>query len=146
MKGCTLDLAQLQAWAVEHAGCAATGCPQCTPDRQHAVDSPGAEVHLTRLDQKILSAVLDIAACHLDDDDHGYIGSISTSREMIMLSRPLSVPKANLSLAVAGNSAECSKQVSISWERLGLPDCIRPLGISDRSFSIRGCNSDSFTI
>lgn len=72
MKGCGLDPAQLQAWAVEQAGCEAPGCPLCTPDRPPAHAHEPGEVHLTRLDQDILSSVLDIAACHLDDDDHAY--------------------------------------------------------------------------
>lgn len=72
MKGCAVDSAQLQAWALDQVGCEAGACPQCTPDREPAADEPHAEMHLTRLDQEILSAVLDIAACHLDDDDHAY--------------------------------------------------------------------------
>jgi hypothetical protein len=70
MKGCSLQLDELKTWATEQTGSEPTCCAQCAPDREPSAQE--AEAHLTRLDRELLSYVLDIATCHLDDEDRAY--------------------------------------------------------------------------
>jgi hypothetical protein len=67
MKGCSIDLGQLQTWAKEQTEHDPTFCPQCSP--QLIVET---EHHLTKLDRDILDFVLEIAAAHMDDDERPY--------------------------------------------------------------------------
>lgn len=70
MKACSLDAEQLKAWALEQTGVEPNGCADCliTTDH-HTQEMP---LHLTKLDQEILSFVLEVAAMHLDDGAGAY--------------------------------------------------------------------------
>ncbi len=65
MKACSLDAEELKAWAKEQTSVEPSGCVECliAPDQQ-AQEMP---LHLTKLDQEILSFVLEVAALHLDE-------------------------------------------------------------------------------
>lgn len=67
MKGCSLDLEQLQTWAKEQTEHEGSFCPQCTPEQKVEV-----ETHLTKLDRNILDYVLEIASVHMTEDDQSY--------------------------------------------------------------------------
>ncbi|HWA96854.1 MAG TPA: hypothetical protein VG713_00105 [Pirellulales bacterium] len=71
MKGCAIDAAELVQWAEQQTGHAPACCAICGPDRDLPAND-GAEHHLTHLEREILSYVLEIAAYHLDADDHAY--------------------------------------------------------------------------
>ena len=70
MKACSLDAEELKAWAKEQTGAEPTGCVDCliAPD-QRAQETP---LHLTKLDQEILSFVLEVASLHLDEGAGAY--------------------------------------------------------------------------
>lgn len=67
MKGCSLDIEQLKAWALDLAGHEPADCPHCKPN-----ETILAEPHLTRLDRDILDYVLEIASIHVDEIDFAY--------------------------------------------------------------------------
>ncbi|HEX4145940.1 MAG TPA: hypothetical protein VHY91_20735 [Pirellulales bacterium] len=67
MKGCSLEVEQLKAWALDQAEHEPTDCARCSP--QHEIET---EVHLTKLDRDILEIVLEIASIHIDENDDGY--------------------------------------------------------------------------
>jgi hypothetical protein len=73
IKACSLDAAELAAWAVEQTGGGLTVCPECRPDQE---DSPTTEHQakhaLTRLNKDILSYVLDLAVMYLDGEERQY--------------------------------------------------------------------------
>lgn len=70
MKACSLDAEELKAWAREQTEAEPSGCVDCliAPD-QHGQEMP---LHLTKLDQEILSFVLEVAALHLDEGSGPY--------------------------------------------------------------------------
>ena len=70
MKACSLDAEELKAWAKEQTGAEPSGCVDCliTPE-PHAQEMP---LHLTKLDQEILSFVLEVASLHLDEGAGAY--------------------------------------------------------------------------
>ena len=60
MKACTLNAEELKAWAHEQSGANPSGCVSClVTDPSRPVDQP---IHLTKLDQEILSFVLEVAS------------------------------------------------------------------------------------
>lgn len=76
MKGCSLDLEELKAWAADQTQHEPVYCPSCTPDKSPPLPGAHGEPHLTRLDRKILSFVLEVATGHLDEDDRNYSLSV----------------------------------------------------------------------
>jgi hypothetical protein len=70
MKACSLDAEELNVWAREQTEAEPSGCVDCLiPPDQHAQDHP---LHLTKLDQEILSFVLELATLNLDDETGSY--------------------------------------------------------------------------
>jgi hypothetical protein len=70
MKACSLDAEELKVWAREQTGAEPTGCISCLITAEHhAQEMP---LHLTKLDQEILSFVLEVAALHLDEGAGAY--------------------------------------------------------------------------
>lgn len=67
MKGCALDVEQLNVWATDQTEHEAADCPRCTPRQEVEV-----ETHLTKLDHHILEYVLEIASVHVDECDFAY--------------------------------------------------------------------------
>ncbi len=67
LKGCSLQLAELQAWTKEQTEHEPTFCPQCSPEKE--IES---EDHLTKLDRHILEFVQEIASVHMAEDDQTY--------------------------------------------------------------------------
>lgn len=70
MKACALEPAALTAWAVEQTGAEPKLCPACA----ESAAAPAAEgaAHLSRLENEVLSLVLEVASLHLDDRDASY--------------------------------------------------------------------------
>jgi hypothetical protein len=70
MKACSLNAEELKAWAHEQTGADASGCVSCLVTHElHSADQP---LHLTKLDQEILSFVLEVAMLHLDEQGGAY--------------------------------------------------------------------------
>ncbi len=70
MKACSLDSEELKAWAREQADAEPSDCDSCLiAAEHHAQDHP---LHLTKLDQEILSFVLELATFNLDDETGAY--------------------------------------------------------------------------
>jgi hypothetical protein len=70
MKVCSLDAEELKAWAKEETGADPNGCVSClVTDESHPADQP---IHLTKLDQEILSFVLEVVMLHLDEESGAY--------------------------------------------------------------------------
>jgi hypothetical protein len=70
MKACSLDSEELKAWAREQTEAEPSGCVDCLIiSDQQAQDHP---LHLTKLDQEVLSFVLEVASLHLDEGAGAY--------------------------------------------------------------------------
>jgi hypothetical protein len=77
IKGCSMDAAELAAWAVEQTGSGLTACSECQPDRNEpAPNMKHARHALTRLEREILSYILDVAVLYLDGEERQYCPSI----------------------------------------------------------------------
>jgi hypothetical protein len=70
MKACSLNAEELKSWAKEQTGADPSGCVSClVTDESHPADQP---IHLTKLDQEILSFVLEVVTLHLDEGSGAY--------------------------------------------------------------------------
>jgi hypothetical protein len=76
LKACSLDAAELAAWAVEQTQGAPTACSQCQPDREPVPGDQHARHALTRVGKEILSHVLDLAILYLDGEERHYGPSV----------------------------------------------------------------------
>lgn len=73
MKACSDDYNELTEWAREQIGGEAKTCPLCAPDAdvsslESVAASHAADGRLTRLESEIVSAVVESAILHLDND------------------------------------------------------------------------------
>lgn len=71
VKACSEGYGELTDWAREQIGSAPRSCDTCDPAgdaSQAASDVYSQEVHLTRLENNIVSAVVESAVIHLDND------------------------------------------------------------------------------
>jgi hypothetical protein len=70
LKACSLNAEELKAWAKEETGADPNGCVSClVTDEPNPADQP---IHLTKLDQEILSFVLEVVTLHLDEGSGDY--------------------------------------------------------------------------
>jgi hypothetical protein len=70
MKACSLNADELKVWAHEQTGADPSGCVTClVTDEPRPADQP---IHLTKLDQEIMSFVLEVAMLHLDEEAGAY--------------------------------------------------------------------------
>ena len=70
MKACSLDAEELKRWAKEQTGADPSGCVSClVTDESRQAEQP---IHLTKLDQEILSFVLEVVMLHLDEETGPY--------------------------------------------------------------------------
>ena len=73
IKACSLDAAELAAWALEQTGGSLTACSNCLPDQEESPTTEHQAKHaLTRLGKDILSYVLDLAVMYLDGEERHY--------------------------------------------------------------------------
>jgi hypothetical protein len=73
IKACSLDAAELTAWALEETGGRVVACSQCQPDQEEFANVEHQTAHsLTRLGRDILSFVLDLAVMYLDGVERHY--------------------------------------------------------------------------
>lgn len=70
-KACSLDVDELQSWALEQTGKVAIDCEQCQPSKKSADDSP-PPIHITKLAAQVLDYILESAAIHLDNEPLPY--------------------------------------------------------------------------
>lgn len=73
IKACSLDAAELDAWALEQTGGGVIACAECQPDRGEPIAAEHQAHHaLTRLGRDALSYVLDLAVMYLDGAERQY--------------------------------------------------------------------------
>ena len=69
LKACSLESAELVAWAEEQTGTKPTPCEQCQPyDEEHDAAGHDDAHAMTRLGREMLSYVLDVAVMCLDGE------------------------------------------------------------------------------
>ncbi len=70
-KACSLEVDELQSWALEQTCKVAIDCEQCQPSAHAANDSP-PPIHITKLAAQVLDYILESAAIHLDNEPLPY--------------------------------------------------------------------------
>jgi hypothetical protein len=72
MKACSEDLAELTEWARDQIGSESKKCADCNPTGDAlsgaSMSAPAAHPHLTKLENDVLSAVIESAVIHLDNE------------------------------------------------------------------------------
>ena len=81
MKACALDREALIAWAGEQAHAEPTLCPACLSANASPADERPA--HLSRLENEVLTFVLEVASLHLDDRDASYRLTVSKTAQCL---------------------------------------------------------------
>ena len=76
LKGCSLDLDELGAWAMEESDSGASPCEKCRSETELPSEGSG-EIHLTKLGADILDYVLEAATIHLDHEQPPYRLTVS---------------------------------------------------------------------
>lgn len=73
IKACSLDAAELSAWALEQTGGDVVACSECQPHQEELANAEHQATHsLTRLGRDIVSYVLDLAVMYLDNVEAHY--------------------------------------------------------------------------
>jgi hypothetical protein len=73
IKACSLDAAELAAWAMEQTGGGVIACSECQPHHEEPASAEHHATHaLTRLGRDILSYTLDLAVMYLDGVETHY--------------------------------------------------------------------------
>ncbi len=108
MKACSLNAEELKAWAMEHTGVDPSGCVSClVTDAPRPADQP---IHLTKLDQEILSFVLEVAMLHLDEKGGAYWLNVG------MVAKCLDKTPAQLSAALSRLVVDDLLMVAGKWK------------------------------
>ena len=72
MKACSVNVAELVAWAEEESGAEPAYCEQCEPTDDSVSLIGPHDRRLTKLGKEIVDAVVETAVIHLDHQDSGY--------------------------------------------------------------------------
>lgn len=71
LKACSLDRAELEAWAIEETGASPKPCPKCDLD-QDAAAGGESQIHLSKLASDILEYILEAALIHFEIEHPPY--------------------------------------------------------------------------
>ncbi len=84
IKACSLDLAELKAWAQEQTSGGLSPCAECRPeDEEQGETNQHAASATTRLGREALSYVLDLAVMRLDGETPGYRATLEDVAEYL---------------------------------------------------------------